>query len=118
MLEGGYDLLARKVFREIGAERLLLEYDDPRSGSFEPLKEVPDGKIAVLGLVSTKGPRLETQGELVKRIHEASRYLPLQQLAVSPQCGFSTSVIGNRISPEDQKQKLHAVVEAAHSVWG
>jgi 5-methyltetrahydropteroyltriglutamate--homocysteine methyltransferase len=82
------------------------------------LKEVPRDKIAVLGLVSTKGPNLETQEELVNRIHEASRFLPLEQLAVSPQCGFSTSVIGNRISAEDQKQKLRAVVEAAQSVWG
>ncbi|MEE9185609.1 MAG: vitamin-B12 independent methionine synthase [Candidatus Binatia bacterium] len=96
----------------------MLEYDDPRSGSFEPLKEVPGDKIAVLGLVSTKGPNLETQEELVNRIHEASRFLPLEQLAVSPQCGFSTSVLGNRISADHQKQKLRAVVEAAQSVWG
>ena len=96
----------------------MLEYDDARSGSFEPLKEVPEGKIAVLGLVSTKRPRLETQEELIARIREASRFLPLPRLALSPQCGFASSIIGNRISPEEQQRKLRLVVETARSVWG
>jgi 5-methyltetrahydropteroyltriglutamate--homocysteine methyltransferase len=82
------------------------------------LKEVPEGKIAVLGLVSTKRPRVEKKEELMVRIREAARFLPLEQLAISPQCGFSTSIIGNRISVEEQKQKLHVLVETARDVWG
>jgi 5-methyltetrahydropteroyltriglutamate--homocysteine methyltransferase len=96
----------------------LLEYDDARSGSFEPLKEVPEGKIAVLGLVSTKRPRLETREELIARIREASQFLPLMQLALSPQCGFASSIIGNRLSPDDQRRKLRLIVETAKAVWG
>ena len=96
----------------------MLEYDDVRSGSFEPLQEMPEDKIAVLGLVSTKRPRLETKEELVTRIREASRFLPLPQLALSPQCGFASSIIGNRLSPEEQQGKLRLVVETAKSVWG
>lgn len=97
---------------------MLLEYDDARSGSFEPLREVPEDKIVVLGLVSTKNARLETQQELTARIQEASCFLPLDRLALSPQCGFSSSIIGNRISQEDQKRKLRVIVEAAKAVWG
>ena len=100
------------------AQRLLLEYDDARSGSFEPLKEVPEDKVAVLGLISTKGPALESKEGLMTRIHEASRFLPLEQLGLSPQCGFSTSIVGNRISPADQERKLRLVVETAQAVWG
>ncbi|MFQ5528566.1 MAG: vitamin-B12 independent methionine synthase [Thermoanaerobaculia bacterium] len=96
----------------------MLEYDDARSGSFEPLKEVSEGTVAVLGLVSTKTPRLETKEELTARIKEASRVLPMEQLALSPQCGFASSVIGNRLSPEDQQRKLRLVVETARTVWG
>ncbi len=80
----------------------MLEYDDERSGSFEPLKDVPDGKMVVLGLVTTKTPRLETPTELKQRIEEASALVPLERLALSPQCGFASSVIGNRITVEDQ----------------
>jgi len=96
----------------------LLEYDDARSGSFAPLKDVPDDKTVVLGLVTTKHPGPETVEALAARIREAAQYLSLERLAISPQCGFSTSVLGNRISPEDQRRKLRAVVETARSVWG
>ena len=96
----------------------MLEYDDARSGSFQPLKELPDDKIAVLGLVTTKTPRLERKEDLAARIKEAGQYVPLERLALSPQCGFSTSIIGNRLSVEDQKRKLKVIVEAAGEVWG
>lgn len=99
------------------AQRLLLEYDDARSGSFEPLREVPEDKIAVLGLITTKNSRLETPEEIRARLREAGCYLALEQLALSPQCGFSSSVLGNRLTPEAQKKKLHLVVEAARAVW-
>ena len=95
----------------------MLEYDDARSGSFEPLREVPNDKIVVLGLVSTKNARLETQQELTARIREASGFLPLDRLALSPQCGFSSSIIGNRISQEDEKRKLRVIVETAKALW-
>ena len=118
MVEGGYDLIAKPIFRAIRAQRLLLEYDDERSGSFEPLKEIPDDKIAVLGLVTTKTPRRETPEALTLRIEAASQFLPLERLALSPQCGFSTSVVGNHITAEDQRCKLSVVVETAREVWG
>lgn len=96
----------------------MLEYDDARSGSFAPLAEIPDGKIAVLGLVSTKTPRLETRDAIAARIQDAGRFVPLDRLALSPQCGFASSVIGNRLSPDEQRAKLHLVVETVQSVWG
>jgi 5-methyltetrahydropteroyltriglutamate--homocysteine methyltransferase len=96
----------------------LLEYDDKRSGSFKPLKEVPDDKIVVLGLVTTKTPRRETIEDLAAQIKEASQYVPIERLALSPQCGFSTSTIGNRISVADQKRKLKVIVDTAGEVWG
>ena len=117
MVEGGYDLIAKPIFQGIRAQRLLLEYDDERSGSFEPLREIPDDKIAVVGLVTTKTPRRETPETLTERIKEASQFVPLERLALSPQCGFSTSVIGNCITAEDQRRKLSAVVETARRVW-
>ena len=118
LVEGGYDWLAGKIFPKINADRLLLEYDDERSGSFEPLREVPDGKVAVLGLVTTKTPRRETVEELVARIQEAGTYLPLERLALSPQCGFSTSTRGNAISVEDERAKLTTIARTAAAVWG
>ncbi len=118
LVAGGYDLLAKAIFPRICAQRLLLEYDDERAGSFEPLRAVPDDKIVVLGLVTTKRPRLEIPQELVARIAEASRIVPLERLALSPQCGFSTSVLGNRLSIDDQKRKLGLIVETAKIVWG
>jgi len=117
LVEGGYDWLAGKIFPTIAAQRLLLEYDDQRSGSFEPLGQVPEDKVAVLGLVTTKTSRAETVEELVARIHEASQYLPLERLAISPQCGFATSTVGNDISFEDQRSKLSTLARAAAEVW-
>ena len=118
MVEGGYELIAKPIFRGIHAQRLLLEYDDERSGSFEPLKAIPDDKIAVLGLVTTKTPRRETTEALTGRIKEASQFVPRERLALSPQCGFATSVLGNHLTGEDQKRKLSVVVETARRVWG
>jgi 5-methyltetrahydropteroyltriglutamate--homocysteine methyltransferase len=117
-VEGGYDLIASQIFQKIRAQRLLLEYDDERSGSFAPLSDVSDGKMIVLGLVTTKSPRQETPRELTARIKEASRFVELERLALSPQCGFSTSVVGNRISVEDESRKLRLVVETARAIWG
>ena len=118
LAEGGYEAIAPAIFRKIRAQRLLLEYDDARSGSFEPLRHLPEDKVAVLGLLTTKRPNLETVEELVERIRDASRYVPLERLAISPQCGFASSVIGNRLSVEDERRKLRLVVETARSVWG
>lgn len=118
LVEGGYDLIARPIFQNIRAQRLLLEYDSERSGSFEPLKEVPDDKIVVLGLVTTKTSRRETVADLSARIREASRFVPLERLALSPQCGFATSVIGNAITVDDEKYKLSTIAETAQAVWG
>jgi len=117
LVEGGYDLIAGPIFRGIHAQRLFLEYDDERSGSFEPLCEVPDDKMVVLGLVTTKTSRRETTTELTARIKEASRYVALERLALSPQCGFSTSVLGNNISIADETYKLATIVETAQAVW-
>ncbi len=118
LTEGSYALIAKPIFRNIHAQRLLLEYDDARSGNFEPLQEVPDDKMVVLGLVTTKTPYRETVEGLTARIKEASQYVALEQLALSPQCGFSTSIIGNRISVDDEKIKLKTIVETAQAVWG
>jgi 5-methyltetrahydropteroyltriglutamate--homocysteine methyltransferase len=96
----------------------LLEYDSPRAGSFEPLRFVPKDKVVVLGLVSTKVSELEKVEDLKRRIDEASQYIPLEQLALSPQCGFASDVVGNLISEDDQKRKLEVVVETARQVWG
>ncbi len=114
LTEGGYDLIARPIFRGVQVQRLLLEYDDERSGTFEPLAEVPDDKVVVLGLVTTKTPRAETVEGLTARVKEASRYVPLDRLAISPQCGFATSVIGNAISIDDERRKLKVLAETAH----
>ena len=118
LVSGSYEPLARRIFGGINAQRLMLEYDDERSGGFEPLAHVPEEKVAVLGLVTTKTPRRETQEELEARIREASRYLPLERLALSPQCGFATSIIGNAISIEDEEHKLRTIVRTAEKVWG
>ncbi|MGH3035678.1 MAG: cobalamin-independent methionine synthase II family protein [Gaiellaceae bacterium] len=118
LVEGGYDWLAGKIFPRIGAERLLLEYDDARSGGFEPLADVPEDKVAVLGLVTTKTARRETVAELAGRLRDAARFVPLEQLALSPQCGFATSVLGNALTVEDERAKLRTIVETATEVWG
>ncbi len=117
LVAGGYEWLAKRIFPRIHAQRLLLEYDDARSGTFEPLTEVPENKMVVLGLVTTKSPRRETVEELVGRIREASRFIPTERLALSPQCGFASSIIGNLISVKDQTAKLRTIVETAATVW-
>ena len=117
LVEGGYDLIAKQIFKRIGAQRFLLEYDGPRSGSFEPLKEVPEDKTVVLGLVTTKSPLRETVEDLTDRIREASHFVPRERLAISPQCGFGTSIIGNALSFEDQKRKLETLTATARLFW-
>jgi len=117
LVSGGYDPIAARVFRGVDADRLLLEYDDERSGSFEPLREVPDDRMVVLGLVTTKSPRRESVDELVRRTREASRFVDLDRLAISPQCGFATSVIGNAIDQDDERAKLWTIAEAARAIW-
>jgi 5-methyltetrahydropteroyltriglutamate--homocysteine methyltransferase len=116
--EGSYDAIAEKLFSELRHDRLLLEYDSPRAGSFEPLRFVPKGKMVVLGLVSTKVPEIEKVEDLKRRIDQATQHIPLEQLAISPQCGFASDVVGNLISEDDQKRKLEVVVETARQVWG
>jgi 5-methyltetrahydropteroyltriglutamate--homocysteine methyltransferase len=116
--EGAYDAIAERLFNELPHHRFLLEYDTPRAGSFEPLRFVPKGRVVVLGLVSTKTPELESIDFLKRRIAEASKHIPLDQLAISPQCGFASDVVGNLLSADDQKRKLERVVETARAVWG
>lgn len=118
LAEGGYDLISKPIFRGIKADRLMLEYDDERSGTFEPLQDVPDDKTVVLGLVTTKSPRRETVEGLSERIAEAANYFPREQLALSPQCGFATSVVGNALTVEDEAYKLRTIVQTAEAVWG
>lgn len=118
LVSGGYEWLAERVFPRIRADRLLLEYDDERSGGFEPLAHVPEDTVVVLGLVTTKTPRRETLEWLVGRIREAARFLPLDRLALSPQCGFATSILGNAITVEDERTKLATIVRTARAVWG
>jgi 5-methyltetrahydropteroyltriglutamate--homocysteine methyltransferase len=116
--EGGYDFVAEALFSELQVDGFFLEFDDERSGGFEPLRFVPKSKMVVLGLVTTKTPELESKDELKRRIHEASRYVPLEQLCLSPQCGFSSTVEGNKLSYDDEVAKLRLVVETAEEVWG
>ena len=118
LVEGSYEAIAEPIFRGIRAHRLLLEYDDLRSGSFAPLARVPDDRIVVLGLISTKRPALEDPELIVRRIDEAARYVDKDRLALSPQCGFSSSIIGNEVTVEDEKAKLRLVAETARRVWG
>ena len=115
--EGGYEPISR-IFQKTLFNRFLLEYDDSRSGDFAPLADVPEDRVAVLGLVTTKKPELETEAELTSRIKEASRYVPLERLALSPQCGFASTMAGNQISQEEQRAKLELVGRVARSVWG
>ena len=115
---GGYDRIAEQIFRRSRFHRFLLEYDDERSGTFEPLRHVPDDRVVVLGLVSSKRPELEDRAELERRIEEAARVVPLERLALSPQCGFASTWEGNRVSPELQRQKLEVVAQTARAVWG
>jgi 5-methyltetrahydropteroyltriglutamate--homocysteine methyltransferase len=116
--EGGYDFVAEALFNELGVDGFFLEYDDARSGGFEPLRFVPKGKLVVLGLVTTKRGDLEQKDELKRRIDEASQYVPLDQLCLSPQCGFSSTVEGNQLTYEQEVAKLRLIVETAEEVWG
>jgi 5-methyltetrahydropteroyltriglutamate--homocysteine methyltransferase len=115
--EGGYDAIAEKLFTTLQVDRFLLEYDDERSGTFEPLRFVPRGKTVVLGLVSSKRPALESVADVRRRIGEASRYVPLDDLALSPQCGFASTLEGNLLSEADQWAKLDLVARTAREVW-
>src|SRR5579871_3945656 len=114
---GDYEPISR-IFAQTHFHRFLLEYDDDRSGGFEPLRHVPEDRFVVLGLVTTKKPRMETADELRSRIEEAARIVPLERLALSPQCGFASTMEGNHITPEEQRQKLEIVTSVAREVWG
>ncbi len=116
--EGGYEPVAEALLAEMNLDAYFLEYDDARSGDFRPLRFLPPGKIVVLGLVTTKVGTMESRDALKRRIMEAARYVPLEQLALSPQCGFSSTVHGNAIAMEVQAAKLRLVVEVAREVWG
>jgi 5-methyltetrahydropteroyltriglutamate--homocysteine methyltransferase len=116
--QGGYDAIAERLFASLNVDRFLLEYDTERSGGFEPLRLVPRNKTVVLGLITTKDPKLESQDELRRRIDEASKYLPLENLAISPQCGFASVAAGNLLSVDEQGRKLELVVDTARKVWG
>jgi 5-methyltetrahydropteroyltriglutamate--homocysteine methyltransferase len=116
--EGGYEPVARVLFNDLDVDGYFLEYDDARSGDFAPLRHVPKGKMVVLGLVTTKLNKLETMDELRRRIDEAAKVMPLEQLCLSPQCGFSSTVHGNDVAVEMQATKLRLVVETAKAVWG
>jgi 5-methyltetrahydropteroyltriglutamate--homocysteine methyltransferase len=116
--EGGYDFVAEALFGELAVDGFFMEWDDARSGGFEPLRFVPPGKVVVLGLVTTKRGDLEAKDELKRRIDEASRFVDVEQLCLSPQCGFSSTVEGNVLSREQQADKLRLIVETAEEVWG
>jgi 5-methyltetrahydropteroyltriglutamate--homocysteine methyltransferase len=115
---GGYDHVADALFNRLGVDGYFLEYDDSRSGGFEPLRFVPKGKTVVLGLVSSKRPELEKKDDLKRRLDDAARYVPLEQIRLSPQCGFSSTIHGNALTVEQQIAKLRLVVETAREVWG
>jgi methionine synthase II (cobalamin-independent) len=116
--EGGYDSIAEKLFNNLNVDTFLLEYESERAGTFEPLRFVPRAKTVVLGLVSSKVAQLEDQRELTRRIEEASKYVSLENLALSPQCGFASTIEGNRLTEDEQWRKLQLVVETARTVWG
>lgn len=115
--EGTYDAIAERLFTDLAFDRLLLEYDTERAGGFEPLRFVPRGKIVVLGLITTKTGRVETVDELARRIDEAARFVPLDQLALSPQCGFASGIAGNLLTEDEQWRKLDVMLETARKVW-
>ncbi|WP_375481633.1 5-methyltetrahydropteroyltriglutamate--homocysteine S-methyltransferase [uncultured Jatrophihabitans sp.] len=116
--EGGYDFVAEALFTQLDVDGFFLEYDDARSGTFEPLRFVPPDKFVVLGLVTSKSPVLESKADLKRRIDDAARYVPLEQLCLSPQCGFSSTVEGNDLTRDEQFAKLALIVEVAQEVWG
>jgi 5-methyltetrahydropteroyltriglutamate--homocysteine methyltransferase len=116
--EGSYEYVAEALLGELAVDGFFLEFDDERSGGFEPLRFLPRDKVVVLGLVTSKRPELESKDDLKRRIEEASRYVPLEQLCLSPQCGFSSTVEGNALTQDEQRAKLALVVEVAEEVWG
>lgn len=116
--EGAYDAIAERLFNSFDVDNFFLEYDTPRAGGFEPLRLVPRGKTVVLGLVTTKSPKLESQDELCRRIDEAARYIPLENLAISTQCGFAAVAAGNLLTIDEQWRKLELVASTARKVWG
>ena len=118
MAKGGYEPVAEQLFGTVPVDRFLLEYDTERAGGFEPLRFVRPGAVVVLGLVSSKTPVLESQDDLRRRIDEAARYVPLENLALSPQCGFASTSAGNVLTPDEQRAKLALVVDTAQKVWG
>jgi 5-methyltetrahydropteroyltriglutamate--homocysteine methyltransferase len=118
MASGSYEPVAERLFGEAGVDRFLLEYDTERAGGFEPLRFIQSGTTMVLGLVSSKLPRLESPDELQRRIEAASRYVPLADLALSPQCGFASTAGGNQLTVDDERSKLELVVGTASKVWG
>ena len=118
MASGGYDPVAETVFTRMNVNAFFLEYDTDRAGGFEPLRFVPRGKTVVLGLISSKVPTLESKDALKRRIESAAKYVPLENLCLSPQCGFSSTHHGNKITVDDQKRKLALALEVAREVWG
>jgi 5-methyltetrahydropteroyltriglutamate--homocysteine methyltransferase len=116
--QGGYDRIAEKLFASLQADRLLLEYDTERAGGFEPLRFVPRGRTVALGMISTKEKALESQDMLLRRIDAVSKYVPIENLAICPQCGFSTISCGHPLSWDDQRRKLDLLVDTARKVWG
>lgn len=118
MASGGYDFVAESLFGDLQVDSYLLEYDSPRAGDFSPLSKLSKGKTAILGLISSKSPMLESKDALKQRIDDAGRFVSLDQLGVSPQCGFSSHFLGNPLTEDDQKRKLELVVELAQEVWG
>jgi 5-methyltetrahydropteroyltriglutamate--homocysteine methyltransferase len=116
--EGSYEPIAEKAFNQLNVDRFLLEYDTQRAGGFEPLRFMPRNKMVVLGLISSKEPQLESMDDLRRRIDEASRYVPLENLAIAPQCGFASTMFGNLLTWDEQRRKLELVVETARKMWG
>ncbi|MDF2116346.1 5-methyltetrahydropteroyltriglutamate--homocysteine S-methyltransferase [Roseiarcaceae bacterium H3SJ34-1] len=116
--QGGYEAIAERLFNEAAIDGFFLEYDSPRAGSFEPLRHLPASKLVVLGLISTKTPVLENPDEVCRRIDDASRFADLDQLCISPQCGFASNYLGNPVTIDDERRKLNLVVSIADSVWG
>ena len=118
MASGGYGPVAEKVFGRSGVDMLFLEFDSERSGDFAPLRHVPSGTTVVLGLVSSKTPVLEHRDDLMRRIDEASKIVAVEQLALSPQCGFASTVGGNALTEDDERRKLALIVDVCEEVWG
>jgi 5-methyltetrahydropteroyltriglutamate--homocysteine methyltransferase len=115
---GSYEPIAEKAFNQLNVDRFLLEYDTERAGGFEPLRFVPANKMVVLGLISSKEPALESPDQLRRRIDEAAKYVPMENLAIAPQCGFASTMLGNLLTWDEQRRKLELVVETARKVWG